>query len=133
MKRIIGLFLSLTTIIGMLSGLSLGVKAEETSAVPAEPSNFSEPNSLDANAVIEKPDPIPTGTGRTVTEQWDLEYSETINGDLYIDIPNQQGINLNGHTLTVNGNVYQEQGMLWFYGGILNVKGNYIITNRRYS
>jgi len=57
-----------------------------------------------------------------------LSEDMTINGDAFI---NQSGIiDLNGHTLTITGNLLHSNGALVVNGGTLEVTGDYRIQNR---
>ena len=53
---------------------------------------------------------------------WTLERDQTIDGDLYL-IGDE--LNLNGHTLTVTGNLVQGAGRVNVNNGTLNVEGDY--------
>lgn len=56
----------------------------------------------------------------------------TLQKDLVIDgnAVISADVDLNGYTLTINGNLIQNGGIMRIYGGTLNINGNYTITNK---
>lgn len=52
-----------------------------------------------------------------------------VKGDTYIDHSYADGVKLNGHKLTVEGNLYQSSGQMLISKGILEVKGNYYLAS----
>ena len=61
-----------------------------------------------------------------------LTEDQTINGDLYIDMDTLNEVDLNGHTLTVNGDVIQTGGAMRINSGTLNANADYILSNKRH-
>ena len=66
-------------------------------------------------------------SGKTVSSDWTLDKDEEVYADLEIT---DGAIDLNGHTLTVCGNVIQTGGKLRINGGRLEVGGDYRIQTR---
>ncbi|MCM1062542.1 MAG: hypothetical protein NC452_20020, partial [Eubacterium sp.] len=63
---------------------------------------------------------------QTWTEDKTLTRNVTVNGDLYLG----SSVDLNGYTLTVNGNLIQSGGQIVVKDGTLNIDGDYTITNK---
>ncbi|MHC1685189.1 MAG: PKD domain-containing protein [Clostridiaceae bacterium] len=55
---------------------------------------------------------------------WKLEKDEVFDGDFYLGYDT---LDLNGHKLTINGNLIQSSGTVFINGGQLNVTGDYRI------
>ena len=66
-------------------------------------------------------------SGKTVSSDWTLDKDEEVYADLEIT---DGAIDLNGHTLTVCGNVIQTGGKLRINGGRLEVGGDYRIQTK---
>ena len=66
-------------------------------------------------------------SGKTVSNDWTLDKDEEVYADLEIT---DGAIDLNGHTLTVCGNVIQTGGKLRINGGRLEVGGDYRIQTK---
>ena len=66
-------------------------------------------------------------SGKTVSSDWTLDKDEEVYADLKIT---DGAIDLNGHTLTVCGNVIQTGGKLRINGGRLEVGGDYRIQTK---
>ena len=66
-------------------------------------------------------------SGKTVSNDWTLDKDEEVYADLEIT---DGAIDLNGHTLTVCGNVIQTGGKLRINGGRLEVGGDYRIQSK---
>lgn len=62
---------------------------------------------------------------QTWTESKTLSGNATVDGDLYL----KSYVNLNGYTLTVNGDLIQTKGEMHIGGGTLNVNGNYTVSD----
>ena len=63
---------------------------------------------------------------QTWTESRTLTGNVTVNGDLYLE----NDVDLNGYTLTINGNLIQSGGQIVVKDGTLNINGDYTITNK---
>lgn len=59
---------------------------------------------------------------------WVLKRDTVINNDCVFSIKDKP-LDLNGHTLTINGNLQQTSGTIFINGGTLKVKGDYSIEN----
>ena len=59
---------------------------------------------------------------------WVLKRDTVINNDCVFSIKDKP-LDLNGHTLTINGNLKQTSGTIFINGGTLKVKGDYSIEN----
>ncbi len=62
---------------------------------------------------------------QTWTESKKITGNVTVDGDLYL----KNDVNLNGYTLTVNGDLIQTKGEMYINGGTLNVNGSYTVSD----
>ncbi|MBQ4465428.1 MAG: hypothetical protein II916_05650, partial [Oscillospiraceae bacterium] len=61
---------------------------------------------------------------QTISENLKLEQDMTVSGDLVMDA--DVSLDLNGHTLTVEGDFNQKAGAVYIGKGTLHIKGDYI-------